>query len=483
MKENRRPACFVYYLDEGYANTCKSEKDATKLSLSEFRNFDRQIWDAVTRKLHLNPTALAIDLLDVARALFLADCRSKRPSSWKRVIKVTIPVRKIGSWSKPDVADSLHKLLAFATGDVWDVRFILHSFPYSPVPSILFPEPIPTYNICLFSEGSDSLCGLANRLYELSEIQFLTVSALTQHQSDARITETIKELNALNDNRIQPIDIPFFRGNYRSRKNEESTQRTRSFLLLALGTIAAILTNQQSIEIYENGLEAFNFPLEPYKHPERLSRAMHPILLGYMSEFVSHLTNNPFQINAPFLFFTKSDLMRTAFGKLPTQMITDTISCLHFPQRRPGGNQCGICSGCLLRRISLASAGIEDPFKGNYQFDIYTGFQGERSIDNTDALWGPIYQAHLKWHWLKMALSADNPLRDLFQYSGQAWRRNELIEYASKVGSEKLADVPDGILRLYRKYEWEWRVAQENIPLLRKLEEPETVDSDEVSFI
>jgi hypothetical protein len=353
-----------------------------QLSLSLTRSFrvpDDRLWHRITRQLAVGASPLSLDLLDVARVLFLADCAVRRPKrhgpreeDWKRRLRVVIPVREFERWNLSATRKALVGALAFATGDDWDISFVPKRTAGMSAQLPLPIYPPRQYRVCLFSEGADSLCGLALRLRQDSDATFVAVSGLTQYQCSSRIRRASRRLAEMNGGRVLSLAVPLYRREHRLRAGEEPSQRTRSFLLLVLGTIAALLIGQEEVEVYENGIEAISLPGEFCSAPARFSRAMHPIFLERMSEFIVRLTGQPFRFVAPFLFHTKGDLVRAARAVLPDDMLTDTISCAHFPQRHAGPDQCGECPGCVLRRLAFFSANLGDSGV-RYRADVFSG--------------------------------------------------------------------------------------------------------------
>jgi hypothetical protein len=89
-----------------------------------------------------------------------------------------------------------------------------------------------------------------------------------------------------------------------------------------------------------------------------------------MESLIELVTGRSFQFELPFLFATKGQMCaripREAFGPL----LGRTVSCDCFPQRIAGYPQCGLCTSCLLRRLSLHAAGFTDFDTRNYRVDV-----------------------------------------------------------------------------------------------------------------
>jgi len=318
--------------------------------------------------------------------------------------------------------------------------------------------------VCLFSEGLDSLCGLANRLQKDTAGEFLAVSALTQNQCEPKIENAIRRLNLLYGQRVGALVAPLQRADSDARSGEEPSQRTRSFLLLAVGAAAALMGGTNRVEVFENGIEMLNFPFEPCLTPEHFSRAMHPITLARMSAFLSALTTEPFLFAAPFVFHTKTDLVRSVSGTVSHDLLRDTVSCMHFPQRNAGGaGQCGLCAGCTLRHMAFRACGVADPAARNYHADIFAD-EGEGAAAPHEQ---SLFQMDQRvWH-LQKALDALCPEAAVLRLSGLLRReRQELLQAAAVVGEASGGNVGPDLLGLMKRYASEWADFQPHVPRL-----------------
>ncbi|MEO1075551.1 MAG: 7-cyano-7-deazaguanine synthase, partial [Bacteroidota bacterium] len=120
-----------------------------------------------------------------------------------------------------------------------------------------------------------------------------------------------------------------------------------------VGAVVALLHDQSRLHIYENGVGAINLT---YRGAVGLdhSRSVHPLLLLGLSRFLSDYLNRPFAIENPFLFTTKAQMLEG----LDEGLIGATASC--DSPLRSSVAQCGSCSSCVLRRQSIAAAGLRD---------------------------------------------------------------------------------------------------------------------------
>jgi len=337
---------------ESPADNAKPGLSVREVMAQAFSQTDRQIWHEIIERTTGDVAPVVADLFDVVRYLFLADCQQKRPNTWKRPLSVNLPVRALEVWQRREVQETLHSLLEFTCGD--DV--VLHfEDVHAPAPRV---QPCLSFEtkcrVCLLSDGLDSLCGLTQRLSVDSATPIVAATCLTQYQVERRVCHIVSDLNATFGHRVLPVTVPLYRTGYRTRPPGEPSQRLRSVLLLGVGAVIALLAGQSGLEVYENGIEVCNFPLALTPEPERLSRAMHPVLLKRMSLFLSALADREFVCSAPFALDTKAEMVKATRLILPDETLLRTVSCMHYRN-----TQCGGCEGCVLRRQALFCAGAQ----------------------------------------------------------------------------------------------------------------------------
>ena len=233
-----------------------------------------------------------------------------------------------------------------------------------------------------------------------------------------------------------------------SSEKEDPHQRSRSFALVCTAAVAALLSGARRVEVYENGIEAFNFPFEAGLLEGQASRAMHPLFLARMTALFTALCGVPLEFVEPFLFWTKGDMVRAIIGRPGSELIGDTISCMHYPQRKPGPKQCGRCEGCILRRMTLHGTPWGDA-TNQYQED----FHDPESLQCSEM--------RLHVYRLENALRQQDPVRALLAWSGlKRSDRDELLAAAARVGGVAIGDVPSQICGLFSRHAQEWKVFQ-----------------------
>ncbi len=100
---------------------------------------------------------VAYDALLVAAAVEFADRTLRRPTyGWRRQLELRIPVHDPSRWSDRRVAEALHDVLDFLTGDHWHIEFYERSRPETqPQQGLLSLHP-GVEAVIPFSNGLDS---------------------------------------------------------------------------------------------------------------------------------------------------------------------------------------------------------------------------------------------------------------------------------------------------------------------------------------
>ena len=90
-----------------------------------------------------------------------------------------------------------------------------------------------------------------------------------------------------------------------------------------------------------------------------------------MERFIQKLAKQSFQIENLYLFETKGEMCRHKSVKNLSEAISKTFSCDGFPVHTAGKSQCGVCTSCLLRRLSIETAKLTSSDNGeNYLTDL-----------------------------------------------------------------------------------------------------------------
>lgn len=288
---------------------------------------------------------LHYDMLVLCAAIEFADRRWKRPLGWRRTLEVTVPVIDLKSWQKPEVLKSLHGVLNHLTGDTWRFSFV-GAKDRSPIGSRQIPLDFgktKTFAVA-YSDGLDSRA----------------VSALSGDEDEALCIRIAGKRQRRKTGDSFFTQIPFKVQGYRGH---ESSFRSRGFQFAAVAAIAAQLSSVARIMVPESGQGALGPVLLPL-HNIYPDYRNYPTFFRKMERFITALLGYRGKFEQPRLWSTKGQTLR-AFLDIPGKTerhLTSTHSC--WQSRRVvnvgGRKQCGLCAACLLRRVSLHAAGVNE---------------------------------------------------------------------------------------------------------------------------
>src|SRR5579859_3564125 len=317
-------------------------------------------------------------LEDIACTVYLADRLARRPASnradpeegWGRDIDLQIPVADPARWCDDQLQNELRALLWLQTDDRWKFEFVKRQTPRSSeLVDPMFRMPLRSgARAALFSGGLDSLAGLCIDLAHRPDQDFVVVSVRTNDRVGAVQDQLMAAIrNRFGRGRREVVHVAInvgFDQDSHQFDDEERSQRSRGFLFVVLGAVAALAAGSHTLAVYENGVGAINLPQAATQYGAQNSRATHPRALAGVQRLVARATGQQFGVQLPHLFMTKAQ-MCAVLADLGLAPLADlTISCDGFPQRVRGQPQCGLCGSCLLRRQALHAAGLgeqDDP--------------------------------------------------------------------------------------------------------------------------
>jgi Queuosine biosynthesis protein QueC len=378
------------------------------------------------------------DALLVAGAVEFADRIHRRPSlGWNRAISLRLPVRDPDRWSQPAVRESLRDSLDYLTGDSWEVSFYQRRTEVVRLgqPHLVCPQGITA--VIPFSNGLDSraVSGLLER--ELTS-QVLRVRLSTGKQAVEGLS--VNELFAR---------VPY---NLRGRF-PESSGRSRGFKFAMLGGVAAHLSGASQIIVPESGQGALGPSLIPVGQTYEDYRS-HPTFTSRMERFFEAFFERAIAFSFPSIWQTKGETLRNYIYHCGDVRWMDTRSCWQQSRQVSVGGkrrQCGVCAACMLRRMSIHSAGggesnehyvWENLGAPTFEAGVAPGFD-ERRVTRAlreYAIAGALHLEHLA-----------------------AWRRDStapsLEVHCHQLGQALALDrsiVREKLIRLLQKHEEEW---------------------------
>jgi 7-cyano-7-deazaguanine synthase in queuosine biosynthesis len=288
------------------------------------------------------------DLLVLCAAIEFADRRcARRLSQWSRLLSITVPVQQLGTWQKPKVQETLRDALRQLTGDEWNITFVQgNGAPANSSRQRALPFGNGKEFAIAYSDGIDSRC----------------VSGLYDRNDNAIRVRVTKSRDRLKKGE-RPFDlIPF---HVKPKPSPENSVRSRGFKFAAITAIAGHLSGVAKIIVPESGQGALGPVLLPL-HNIYPDYRNHPVFFRKMEAFVAALLGFSIAYEQPRLWSTKGQTISDYLaqpGKTLESVVT-TRSC--WQQRwnaRLGGKlrQCGLCAACLLRRMSMQAAKVNEP--------------------------------------------------------------------------------------------------------------------------
>lgn len=339
----------------------------------------------LTSSMTANLSDVHTDLLEIAAFIYSADQAVRRGGKaefeyglkWRRHLWLEIPVRNPDFWMAAGVLEPLREVLTFLSDDDYELNFTKLKKPPAVKEYLEFRkdgvDSSGIEEVMLFSGGLDSFGGAVKEI-----VDGRRKVALVSHEPTTKVGAPQRRVvDALNKQLNGTAPAPFHiqvELNKGKSLGKEYTQRARSFVYAALAATVARMLGKSRIRFYENGVVSFNLPLSMQCLGGRASRTTHPQTLAGFGKLFTAIFGSEFTVENPFLWKTKTDIVRdiktAGFGKL----CATTISCAHTWERTTAHSHCGTCSQCIDRRMVTLAAGLgvdEDP-PGMYEADLMT---------------------------------------------------------------------------------------------------------------
>ncbi len=317
------------------------------------------------------------DLVEIATYVYCADQAIRRGGdgvdnfgeNWRRRLFFRIPVRNPDLWNEPELRQQLIDTLSFLSEDEYHFEFAKLTTQPAMQQHLDFNVE-PPEEVLLFSGGLDSLGGA---------IQEAVVNhrkiALVTHKPTQKLAKRHRKLNELLAKSAThiPLHIPVVINKAKSM-GREYTQRSRSFLYAALGATVAQMFGLSRIRFYENGVVSFNLPVSAQVVGARATRTTHPQVINGFAKLISAVAGKPFKVENPFLWKTKTEVVKGIVNAGCAETIKFATSCTHTWEMTRLRTHCGTCSQCIDRRFAVLASGAEehDPAEA-YGVDLLVG--------------------------------------------------------------------------------------------------------------
>ncbi|OCQ98768.1 hypothetical protein BCD64_22185 [Nostoc sp. MBR 210] len=392
------------------------------------------------------------DIIDLAVAIHVSDRLSPQNlNERERHLHVILPVRHPELLSAEPFQTKLKELLEWATGSQWVFEFQKRKAIVRPVEQqLLFATEPRGHEVALWSGGLDALAGLYTRLKMYPEKLFAlfgTGSNLSVYARQGRVANEIES--------IFPQHCHLLRLRIDSGMQQQNKfSRARGVVFTLLGSACAYLMGQRILSIYENGIGAINLFYRASAVGLDHTRSVHPLTLLRVGEVVSELLGEKFQVQNPFLFWTKAQMCKALAEDGRNDLASLTMSCDSPHRKSQQPTQCGYCSSCLLRRQALAAANIEDK-------TAYIVFH-EKHPDKDRSL--PFLNMREQVHIFKKLLSVSS--ESVGQWEALTRRFSDLEDIVDRTAAaENLLpiDMQSQLIQLYQNYVAEWDTVESRI--------------------
>lgn len=332
-------------------------------SVSE-RGFDTNIIQQLA-SVGLIPPQFAVELFILAAAVYVADKRVLRamsPDHWTRDFIIHLPVSDLKVWLP--LTAVLEKALTFLSGDRWRLQLREEHVSLSlPGNGEQLGQRVRADCVSLFSGGLDSCIGAIDLLS--AERTLLLIGHYDDVHTPGYQSRVHNHLaNEYGAERCQLLQVRV-RPQVNGPREYEETTRSRSFLFIALGVVAATALGPETpLFIPENGFISLNVPLTTSRLGSLSTRTTHPYFMALLRHILEALNLHVVLVN-PYRFSTKGEMIRAnGHTELLKTIAPDTMSCAHPSVGRWKGlppMHCGYCLPCLIRRAAMHYAGLDDP--------------------------------------------------------------------------------------------------------------------------
>ena len=289
-----------------------------------------------------------IDLFDIFASICYCDFYNPRNEDKYNIIKVNVGVTETEKFKK--IKFELENLLSFMTnGEIWEINFYKKTKDNLHINNMQIGLKKNINSIALLSGGLDALAGASQELNNNT----LFVTFMTNKTEANKAKQSFEVILRDNPN-CYHVKIP----KKQFQKTKQSTQRTRSLLFIGSALLYADYYNVKTIKIYENGIMSLN---PTFSFRRRVTHTTHPRTLYIINNILKKLDIDISIIN-PFNFMTKAEVVNLIPDEWKN-LIPNTKTCSKMPGSKPFQNrkksgicQCGVCTACLLRQISIINS-------------------------------------------------------------------------------------------------------------------------------
>ena len=246
---------------------------------------------------------IVADLIDIAVAIYTSDRLAPQSLTEKqRRFHVMLPVRHPELLNAESFLTKLDDLLKWTTDSEWVFDFQKRIAPERLVEHQSLPLAPQGCEVTLWSGGLDALAGLYTRLLMYPEKRFILFGTGSNNSVYARQKRVYEEIQSIFPGRCHLFRLPI-RFDDSSEQPKNKLSRARGVVFTLLGSACAYLMGEKVLCLYENGIGAINLPYRESAVGLDHSRSVHPLTLLMVSDLVSELLGEKFQVKNPSLCF------------------------------------------------------------------------------------------------------------------------------------------------------------------------------------
>lgn len=336
-----------------------------------------------------------IDLLVIAAAVEYCDLSVRRPAwGWARSFDLLVAVHEEPIWSSPPVRGALEEALAFLTGDRWTLSFSKRRDPVVRIAPRRLELDTPDKVIMPYSDGLDSRA-VAAIMEDQEKGGLVRVRLGSKGVDSAKVPRKNRRFATV------PFDVKLGK-----RQRVESSARSRGFKFAVITGIAAQLALVDRIVVTESGQGALG-PILTSSGQSYPDYRVHPAFTRRIERLFQALTDKAPTYEYPRIWNTKGETLALASALANPPTWHDTRSCWQDSRRVSFDGQrrqCGVCAACMLRRMSIHSAGIDEPNSryiwedlgaADMEHGVVAGFSGMSPAFRDYGLAGILHLDHL----------------------------------------------------------------------------------------
>lgn len=290
---------------------------------------------------------LARDILKVGYEVFNFEKDLKNPQNTNYELKISLTLPTFINLNNEKINKILNNLFKEILNKEVNIKVISSHYKFKSTKHKSIFQKSKT--ICLFSGGVDSFFGIfeAKRLFK--DLTGVSIA----HSDQSGMINIAKSLinGVLKENNIKTQMI------YAPNITTTGYSQFRGFLyILCAGAFSEII-KANKILVTECGTTMYQPKFSPY---DSVTSTTHPLILSSVKEIITELRGEKVDIITPFEDMTKSEII--AFSNY-NKYLPITHSCISVRFR----NNCGLCYGCVLRKLGAILVGVKD---SDYKYDI-----------------------------------------------------------------------------------------------------------------